>query len=448
MIGKLRKKFIGITAAALFFMIFFVIAAINCLFFLQIDRQLNTRLELLWNERYSAPNHPHRRDDAGTQTEGAAYPTADTAPPPEKKEPRGLFPLLEDRLRIPSEGYMILLDSSGSVTQIRRDMTENYSAEELSEIAAALYKRGKDSGWYQSFKFRMDMQTTAGERSGTVICLVNASANLYALFTLLLISSGIGAFSFLAVLLAIVLASGRAVKPVAESYYRQKQFVTDAGHELKTPLTVISASNELARMTCGDSEWFDSIDRQVEKLNRLVESLIKLAKADEEQKPVFAVFSLSDAVYDTAKSFEGPARAGNKPLTFDIAENISYYGDESRLRRVVSILMDNAVKYCDEGGSISVRLTADRQIRLQIFNDFSDTEHCEPEKMFRRFYRADPARTSDGSYGLGLSIAKADVEVHRGSIRAGVPEKGRMLLEVTLPLSSARRPTAPPKKPR
>lgn len=446
MIGKLRKKFIAITAAALFLMIFLVIAAINCLFFLQIDQQLNAQLELLWNRQASSSGLPHPMNDMVQPPEDTARPIDGSAPPPEKREPKTFFPLPENRLRLFSEGCVILLDGSGSITELRQDIPENYSEEELTEIAAALYQKGQDSGWHQYFKFRMGAHPAAGESSGTVICLVNASAGLYALFILLLISSGIGALSFLAVLFTVILASGRAVKPVAESYSRQKQFVTDAGHELKTPLTVISANNELARMTCGGSEWLDSIDRQVEKLNRLVENLITLAKADEEQKPLFSAFSLSDAVCDTAGVFEAPANAGNRRLDFQIAENISYYGDESRLRRVVSILMDNAVKYCDEGGTITVRLTADRQIRLQIWNDFTDAEHCETEKMFQRFYRADPARTSDGGFGLGLSIAKADVEAHRGSIRASMSGKGRMLLEVTLPLSSARRPTASLKK--
>lgn len=120
--------------------------------------------------------------------------------------------------------------------------------------------------------------------------------------------------------------------PIAESYIRQKQFVTDAGHELKTPLTVISANNELLRMLYGDSEWFDGIDRQVAKMNGLVQNLI---------------------------------HARGRLITFDIAEDVSYTGDESLLRQLVSILVDNAAKYCAEKGKIAVHLKTDRQIRLQ-----------------------------------------------------------------------------------
>ena len=278
----------------------------------------------------------------------------------------------------------------------------------------------------------MVSQTDSKNQSVTVIGLINASSSLYSVFTMLLISLCIGLISFLSILLIIVLASKHAVKPIAESYAKQKQFVTDAGHELKTPLTVISANNELARMIYGDSEWFDSIDRQVNKLNHLVRSLITLAKMDEEQKPVFTPFHFSDAVFDTAKSFESLLHSQGKLLTLDIAENITYNGDESKLRQMVSILMDNAVKYCDEKGKVAVKLTGDRQIRLQVINDYADTENFEADKVFERFFRADKARTSDGSYGLGLSIAKSIVELHKGTIRAKVLEHGRIMFEVIL----------------
>ncbi|MCI5953108.1 MAG: HAMP domain-containing histidine kinase [Lachnospiraceae bacterium] len=413
MIKKLQKKFISITAIALFIMIFLVMAAINCVFFLQTDRQLDIRLDMLFREQNSV------------RLQG-------NTPPPGEKEPEQLFPRFEDKLRIRSDGCVVYLDTSGNITEIRQDGAGNYSEEELESIVSELTAESDSDGWYQYYKFRMVSQTDSKNQSVTVIGLINASSSLYSVFTMLLISLCIGLISFLSILLIIVLASKHAVKPIAESYAKQKQFVTDAGHELKTPLTVISANNELARMIYGDSEWFDSIDRQVNKLNHLVRSLITLAKMDEEQKPVFTPFHFSDAVFDTAKSFESLLHSQGKLLTLDIAENITYNGDESKLRQMVSILMDNAVKYCDEKGKVAVKLTGDRQIRLQVINDYADTENFEADKVFERFFRADKARTSDGSYGLGLSIAKSIVELHKGTIRAKVLEHGRIMFEVIL----------------
>ena len=168
-------------------------------------------------------------------------------------------------------------------------------------------------------------------------------------------------------------------------------------------------------------------------MNGLVRNLITLAKMDEEEKTIFASFNLSDAVYDTAKSFENLIHAKDRILILDIADNILYLGDESRLRQVVSILMDNAVKYCSEHGKIAVRLAADKSVRLAVTNDYTVSESFDPERVFERFYRADKARTSDGGYGLGLSIAKSIVVLHKGEIRAKVLDHNRVRFEILLP---------------
>lgn len=410
MIRKLRKKFISITAAVLFLLIFLVIAAINCIFILQTNRMLDSRLDMAMGEprafQDGGDNHRYKKDS--------------------------FLPHLDGGLRIHSDGCLIILAADGSIKEIRQDAWEKYPTEDLQDIAETLYRKGASHGWYQYFKFRMEQRIGNNGSPETAIGLVNASSDLYSMATMFVISVVIGIVSYLLVLLIILLASGRAVKPIAESYARQKQFVTDAGHELKTPLTVISANNELARMIYGESEWFDSIDKQVAKMNGLVRSLITLAKMDEEQKPVFSPFNLSDAVYDTAKSFENMIHSKGRLLVFDIAEDITYTGDESALRQVVSILIDNAAKYCDEQGKVVVRLSRDKQIRLQVINDFTNAADCDFSRVFERFYRADKARVSDGSYGLGLSIAKADVELHRGEIRVKTLEHDRVMFEVLL----------------
>lgn len=432
MIKKLQKKFISITAAALFAMILLVLAAVNGIFFFQSNRKLDRRLDMIMNEYLNIP--------PGSSFPEMQKPDGENQPNPQ--EPKGgakkvdktgdTLHRFEARLLIRDDGCVICLNDDGNILEIRQDAAKNYSEEDLSAVTAALLNKGHNQGWYRYFKFRIITHAEADGTTMTVIGLINASSDLYAVLTMLLISTVIGIISFLLVLLIIILASGHAVKPIADSYTRQKQFVTDAGHELKTPLTVISASSELARMIYGDSEWFDSIDRQVGKMNSLVRSLITLAKMDEEQKPVFTAFSLSDAVYDTTKSFQGLLHSQGKLIVFDIAENIEYTGDESRLRQLVSILMDNAVKYCDPDGKVSVKLFKDKQVRLQIINDFADVADCELDKLFQRFYRADKARTPDGSYGLGLSIAKSIVELHKGDIHAKALEHGRIMFEVKL----------------
>lgn len=437
MIRKLRKKFISITAGALFAVILLVLAAVNGIFFFQSDRHLNQRLDGMMDQLLSPP--PGGQENPGTDPlpqgprDTPPWPREDTEEGPQPAA-LGNFPPADriPGLLIRADGCVICLDRDGNILEIRQDGAQNYTEEELADIAAYLLKSGRSRGWHQYFKFRVEYNRQGDGAAAHVIGLINASSDLYAVFNMLLISAVIGIAGFLLALLIIVLASGRAVKPIAESYARQRQFVTDAGHELKTPLTVISSSNELARIIYGDSEWFDSIDRQTGRMNGLVRSLITLAKMDEEQKPVFTSFSLSDAVYDTAGSFKGLLHSQGKRLTLDIAENMEYTGDESRIRQMVSILMDNAAKYCDSQGTVSVRLSRDKRIRLTVLNDFAAVDNCELDKLFERFYRADKARTPDGSYGLGLSIAKSVVELHKGEIRAKAPDHGHILFEIIL----------------
>lgn len=428
MIRKLQKKFIFTAAAALFAVIVLVMAAVNCAFFLQTRGLLDSRLDQIINSGFQAS--ADLKGEERPRFPDKNQPPEENLPPRESIELFRLLPRLENHLRLRPEGYLIRLDSQGTVTDILQKGTETYSETELAHIASTLLQKKKDQGWHQYFRFRI----VSDEDSANIyIALVNASSELYSILAMLLISSAMGALSFALALLIIILASRRAVKPIAESYLRQKQFVTDAGHELKTPLTVISAHNELARMLYGDSEWFDGIDRQIARMSRLVQDMITLAKMDEEQKPVFSSFDLSEAVYDTAKSFEGLICSRGKQLTLDIAPGIVCSGDESALRRIVSILLDNAAKYCASSGTISVSLSARRQIRLQVVNDLQPGDTCDPGQMFERFYRADKARASDGSYGLGLSIARSLAQLHKGNIRAKIQDDGTIMLELKLP---------------
>ena len=181
------------------------------------------------------------------------------------------------------------------------------------------------------------------------------------------------------------------------------------------------------RMTYGNSEWFDGIDRQVQRMNKLVRELIALAKMDEQQKIDFEPFSLSDALYDVMLPFEQVLTRQKKQLTY----NITLKGNESSIRELISILIDNAAKYCAESGTVHVELhTVNSKIRLAITNDFPDVENCNFSAIFDRFYRAGKSRKSDGSYGLGLSIAKNIVEIHHGTITAKAAGATKVVFEV------------------
>lgn len=237
----------------------------------------------------------------------------------------------------------------------------------------------------------------------------------------------------LAVFLLALLFSGRAVRPIAQSVEKQRQFITDAGHELKTPLTIISANCEVLEMEMEKNEWLTGIEKQVARLRKLVNDLVALSRLDE-GRPMGeeARFSLSDAVCDTALAFSAAAERAGKRLRVEAEPGVFVTGDEAALRQLTAILVDNAVKYADAGGAVSVCLRGGRHPVLTVENDCRSVDEMPLSRLFDRFYRFDPARTGDGSHGLGLSIARSIAEAHRAALRAEKAGEGRIRMRVRL----------------
>ncbi|MBR2431720.1 MAG: HAMP domain-containing histidine kinase, partial [Clostridia bacterium] len=221
------------------------------------------------------------------------------------------------------------------------------------------------------------------------------------------------------VLILIFLLSKKAVKPIAESYEKQKQFITDANHELKTPLTLILANLDIAEAELGQNEWLDDIRAEGHRMTELVGQLVALSRMDEEGRSLnFTEVTFGELVADIAREFEPLAKERGKALVSNVDKEIFCFGDEALLHRLVGILMDNAIKYCDQGGEITVNLHRGRRIILTVENTYEAVGELELNRLFDRFYRADNARKFTGGYGVGLSMAKAIVEKHNGEIAA------------------------------
>ena len=288
---------------------------------------------------------------------------------------------------------------------------------------------GKEKGTIDIFRYiRSDSD------SGEMYIFLDCRQDMATKQRFLLISIGISAASWVIVVVIVMLLSGRVVKPVIAAQEKQKQFITDASHEIKTPLAILSANTEVIEMTSEPSEWTESTKNQIKRLDGLVKDLMRLAKMDEsEVRTEFIKFDLSETVAKTAAEFEAPARTHGEQFELDIDEGLEITGDKTLIAQTVGIFADNAVKYCDEGGRITVSLKPyHKGVRLAVINDCKNPPEGDLSRLFDRFYRADEARERKGSggYGIGLSIAKATTEAHRAKISC-TAENGRISFSLT-----------------
>lgn len=244
--------------------------------------------------------------------------------------------------------------------------------------------------------------------------------------------------AFLLLLGVSVILARWATRPVERAWGQQRQFLSDASHELKTPLTVILSNAELLSalpLEERPARWTDNILSESRQMKSLVEEMLTLARADNmTQTSVLEEVSLSDLAEDCALAFEPVAFEAGKPLEYQVTENVTVLGDRDRLRRLISILLDNAVKYGAEGGAITLTLEKlERQARLTVANPGEPIPPEQLSRLFERFYRADASRGEKSGFGLGLSIAAVIAQEHKGTLKA---ESGRESTRfiLTLPL--------------
>lgn len=248
----------------------------------------------------------------------------------------------------------------------------------------------------------------------------------------------IAGLAFLLLLGVSIFLSRRMIRPVERAWAQQKQFLSDASHELKTPLTVILSNAELlsgAELEGRPARWTDNIRTEAQQMKSLVEQMLTLARSDNEVRTaVLTELSLSEVAMDCALAFEPVAFEAGKPLAEDIQEGVTVLGDGEKLRQLISILLDNAIKYGAAGGTITLRLRRnERQARLTVENPGDPIPPEQLKRLFERFYRADESRGEQTGFGLGLSIGQTIAQEHRGTLRAESDPRSTRFT-VTLPL--------------
>lgn len=223
------------------------------------------------------------------------------------------------------------------------------------------------------------------------------------------------------------------IDPFAENIKKQRRFITDVSHELKTPLGIISANVGVMEMIRGKDEWTESTLKQVDRLNRMIAELIELSRAEETICPeTLSDFSVSELAREASENFQTAAAAQGKKLVLKIEPDLSMRGQRDQILRLCSILLDNAVKYCLPDGTITVSLfQKKRHLCLEVQNPCEELNPEQLPHLFDRFYRTDNSRArTSGGYGIGLSIAKSIVERHGGRIRAHLEANESDLTEI------------------
>ena len=310
--------------------------------------------------------------------------------------------------------FTVLFSSEGNIIHTNVSNISSVSEEEANTIATQVLNSASNAGDYGNFKYKVKDSV----KGGKIVTILDCGRQISNFFTVLFISVVAAVVCWGIMLLIVVLFSKRAILPIAKNIEKQKQFVTNAGHEIKTPLAIILANTDALELHNGESKWSKNIRTQTKRLGGLMQNLLTLSRMDESTEVPMCDFDLSETVESTASAFIEPAALKGVMTETDIVKDIKLQGNRENIIQLITVLMDNAVKYTEEGGIITVSLIKqDKNIVMTVKNTFPKIEN--PEKLFDRFYRADDARTQkNGGYGIGLSVAQAIVQIHKGSITA------------------------------
>lgn len=306
------------------------------------------------------------------------------------------------------------LDKNGALISWFSDRRDLYDEEYIKAAAARILNNSKEFGTVDGQYYLINENS-----SGYYLALLDNAVAFKNLRNTLVIALISGAAAWALLLVLAVFLVNKMTKPVAEAFEKQKRFVADAGHELKTPLAVISANANVLESEIGDNKWISYIQTETGRMDSLVKNLMELAAIDDASKSFnHSVFDLSKAVLSAGLPFESLAFEKGTVIQFEVQPDIIYKGGEEQIKQLVTILLSNAVKYGNERGIIRVSLSAERKkISLSVYNTGQGIENEEKSKIFDRFYRVDKARSrQSGSYGLGLAIAKAIADEHGGKI--------------------------------
>ncbi|HCJ75128.1 MAG: ATP-binding protein [Lachnospiraceae bacterium] len=466
MIKTLQKRFVMTAMAAITLLLVILLGAINGMNYWTTEKEITRTLIMLSEDPQQSlkqQNSPQEQLDgeqkieaetnteAGQQPEGILQPGENAQPggnlqPEENAQPEGNvqpeenqkpWDIPKDDNMTMSQYFSIQLSEENEIENIDVSHTSSVTEDDAKEFAEEILKNTETTeteGKLGSFRYRL-----AENRDGTgrILIFMDVSGQTKSMWLVFILSISIGTLCWLAMLLLVIVLSKKAIRPIAENIEKQKQFVTNAGHEIKTPLAIILANTDALELHQGENKWSSNIRTQIMRLSGLMQNLLTLSKMDEGNVSFPETeFSLSHLVRECVASYETSAEQKIITLQKEIESDVDLYASNEQVRQLVNILLDNAMKYTNESGQIRVTLVRkEKKAVLHVYNTCEQLPEGNLEKLFDRFYRADAARTQKkGGYGIGLSVARAIANAHGGSITAEVTKNQEIDFKVVLPI--------------
>lgn len=395
MMRTLRKKFILFAMSAVTVLLFVLVGAINGISWIMLDSQTDRILDnLIRSDGMSGQMH--------------------------FREQPMFMPRLNMDTMQSARFFTVDIDEDGNIVRTNTERISSVDDESARTFAKEVTARGKTSGKRGSYKFKV-----IATEKGTKMFFMDMSSATNMMLTVIVTSCAIALICWLISLLFVALLSEKVVRPIVANMEKQKQFITNAGHELNTPLAIIQSNNDAMALINGENKYTQNIRTQTRRLGMLMSNLLTLSKLDEEVKLSTEQINISELISDFIPTYAEAAEEKGITFSSDIAPNVCATANRDMFLQFISSIFDNALKYTNEGGQIRVSLTAiGHKVQLIEENTCNSLGNCEPERLFERFYRGDSARTQSGTasgYGIGLSAARAVCESMGGRLYAEYP---------------------------